>query len=134
MRSPVGWVLPAVAGVATVVAIAASADPAVAVVAGAVAVAAASLLIVEAWSQRADPERPVPAPPRSELDRLRSAFHSGRIGREDVAIVLNRLERRFRDPNVGLPTPAELAELAELSPAAFRRYVRDRLDRLEAGP
>ena len=134
MNSPVGWVLPAVAGVATVVAVVASPDPTVAVLAGAIAVAAAAMMVAQAWSERADPERPVPQVPRSESDRFRTALHSGRIGREDIAIVLNRLERRFRDPGLGLPMTAELAEIAELSPAQFRSYVRDRLDRLEAEP
>jgi hypothetical protein len=134
MNSPVGWVLPLVAAVATVAAVVAGSNLAVALPAAALAVLAAALLFARSWSQRARGPQPAPPDPRTDTDRLRLAFRSGRIGREEVVLALNRLERSFLDADVAPPPVDELTRLAELPPDEFRNYVRRQLDRLEARP
>ncbi len=131
MKSPVGWVLPAIAAVAATFAVVANKNLPVAVAAAAIAVLAASLLFAQAWSARVPPAPELPMSLASDADRLRLAFRSGRIGREEIAITLNRLERSFRDPELSAPSSAELARVAELTPEEFLRYVAAGLDRLE---
>jgi hypothetical protein len=134
MKSPVGWVLPLVAAVATVLAVVAGSNLAVALPAAAIAVLAAGLLFARTWSLRARGPDPAPPDPRTDADRLRTAFRSGRIGREELVLALNRLERSLLRPDLAPPPVAELARLAALPPDQFRKYVRGQLDRLEAGP
>jgi hypothetical protein len=134
MSSPVGWVLPLVAAGATVLAVLAGGNFALALPAAGLAVLAAALLFVRTWSRRARaPESPAAAP-RTDTDRLRLAFHSGRIGREEVVVALNRLERELLDPDLSPPPVPELTRLAALPPEQFLAYVRRQLDRLEARP
>ncbi len=131
MKSPVGWVLPAIAAAAAALAVVANKNLPVAVASAAIAVLAASLLFAQAWSARAPPPPELPAALASDADRLRLAFRSGRIGREEIAITLNRLERSFRDPGLAALSPAELVRVANLTPEEFVRYVGAGLDRLE---
>jgi hypothetical protein len=134
MNSPLPWLLPLVAVAATVLAVVAGANLSVALPAAAIAVLAAALLFARSWSHRARPADP-PAPrTRTDTDRLRLAFHSGRLGREEVAIALNRLERSFLDPDLAPPPLDELTRVAALPPDQFLAYVRGKLDRLEARP
>lgn len=134
MSSALDGVLVAIAAVGTGIALFLRADLAAAATAAGVAVISASFLFAHTWSERADP-RPRRLPPAwTDTDRFRSALRAGQIGRHDVVVTLHRLERRFRDPNVPMPTSEELAEVAALSPSEFRRYLRERLDRLEGAP
>jgi hypothetical protein len=132
MISPASWLLPLVAIAATVLAVVAGANLAVALPAAAIAVLAAALLFARSWSRRARTPDPPPPPARTEADRLRLAFQSGRLGREEVAIALNRLERSFLDPNLAPPSVDELSRVAALPPERFLAYVGRKLDRLEA--
>jgi hypothetical protein len=134
MNVPTGWVLPAVAAAATAVALLAGHNVTVAVPAAGIAVLAASLLFARAWSARAEGSPAAPQRGHTDTDRLRLSFRSGRIGREEIVVELNRLERAFRDPDLPTPTVAELRQLSRLPTEQFLRYVRDRLDRLEAAP
>ncbi len=134
MRSAATWALPLVAAVATALAVLAGGNLALALPAAALAVLAAALLFARGWSKRARRPDPLPARPRTDTDRLRLAFHSGRIGREEVVIALNRLERSFLDPGVPPPAVDELTRVAALPPDQFRAYVRAQLDRLESRP
>jgi hypothetical protein len=134
MNPFVNWGLPVVAGVATVLAVLAGSNLAIALPAAVVAVLAAALLFARRWSDRARPPEPSAPPPRTDADRLRLAFRSGRIGREEVVITLNRLERSFLDPELAPPPVDELSRLAALPPEEFLTYVRRTVDRLEARP
>jgi len=134
MNSPVGWVLPLIAVAATVLAVLAGGDLSIALPSAAIAVLAAALLFARGWSGRARAPDPSPPAPRTDADRLRLAFRSGRIGREEVVVALNRLERSFLDPNLAPPPVDELSRLASLPPEQFLSYVRRTLDRLEARP
>jgi hypothetical protein len=134
MNSLVSWLLPVVAVAATIVAVVAGGNLSLALPSAAIAILAAALLFARSWSRRARAPEPSPPPARSDTDRLRLAFHSGRLGREEVAIALNRLERSFLDPNAAPPPLDELSRVAALPPDQFRSYVRGKLDRLEARP
>lgn len=135
MRLPFGWLLVALAAVATALALWAGSNLALAVPAGVVAVAAAAFLFGEAWlrhgTRRAVPATPLPA--ADSASALRTNFRSGPLGREAIVVLLDRLEREGLHPELPARRPAEFARFARLSPAEFRRYVRDRLDELEAG-
>ncbi len=133
MNSPVGWTLPIVAVVATVVAVVSGDHLSYALPAAAIAVLAAALLFVRTWSARARRPEP-PPPPRTDVDRMRLAFHSGRLGREELVLTLNRLERSFLDRDLPPPSVDELARITALPPEQFLGYLRSRVDRLEARP
>jgi hypothetical protein len=134
MNSPVGWALALVAAGATALAVVAGGNLGVALPFAAVAVVAAALLFARTWSQRARPTDPTPVAPRTDTDRLRFAFRSGRIGREEIVLALNRVERSLVDPDLPPPSLDELTRLAELPPERFLQYVDWKLSRLEARP
>jgi hypothetical protein len=129
----VRWYLLAIAFVATAVAVWADTNLAVAVPAAGVALIAAALLFLDAWAAGGRPilRASVRRPPALH-DSLRVAFRSGRMGRETVVDLLDRLERAGPNPELPARRPEELASLARLSPAEFRDYLRQRLDELEA--
>jgi hypothetical protein len=133
MRAPIGWALPALAGAAVAVALLAGRNLVVAIPAAALAVVIASLAFASAWSERAEAPADAPVAARTDTDRLRLAFRSGRIGREEIVVTLHRLERTFRDAGLPPPTVAEMGRVAALPPDEFLQFVRERLDRLEAG-
>jgi hypothetical protein len=132
MRPRIGWFLPTIAGIATAVALLAGKNLSVAVPAAAVAVAAAALLILSAWTERARASAPPPTVPPGDADRIRRAFRSGRIGREELVATLHRLELRFIDPGLPPLSVKQLERIVEMSPDEFLRYVRNRIARLEA--
>ena len=132
MRFPFGALLPALAVVATAVAVWANRNEAIAVPAGAFAVAAAGLLFAEAWTGRGPTDR-LPAPSREAPGGVvRHAFRSGRLGRTRIVETLERLERSGRRPDSPRRPREEVARLAGLPPSEFREYLRERLDELEA--
>ena len=131
MRFPFGWKLPLVAALAIGVAFWAGTNFVISVPAAAVAVGAAGLLIVEAWGV------PPPRPPVSRTVTVnpralaRDAFRAGRIGREMVVEMLDRLERSGSNPLLAATSTAEFDRIGHLSRGEFREYVRTRLDELE---
>lgn len=132
MNAPIGWWWPAVAIIATGVAFAAGPVYALAVPAATVAVVAAALTILEVILR----QRGEVGGREYRISRavgVRGAFVGGVAGREDVVLTLDLLERRITRPDLPARTPREIAEIARLSPAEFRRYVAKRLDDLE-GP
>jgi hypothetical protein len=132
MSAPFGWGLAGIAAAAAAVAVIAGTNLPVAVPAAALAVLAASLLFVRAWTERAEAARELGRPTGTDTDRMRLAFRTGRLGREEIVVTLNRLERSFRDGGLPPPTVEELTRVAALPADAFLRYVREHLDRLEA--
>jgi hypothetical protein len=131
MSSPVGWVLPAIAGVATGVAVLAGTNLAIALPAAAVAVISAALLFAELGADRAGAGPASEARSGTDIDRLRLAFQSGRIGREEIVLALVRLERRSVDPGLRMPSAEELRRIVDLPRDGFLGYVRSTVDRLE---
>ncbi len=133
MNRPLATIAGAVAVVATGVAVWAGTNFALAVPAATAAVAAAAFLFVESAPSVARRARP-PGAPRSsgEVDRLRTAFRTGRVGRELIVSLLDNYERTGPNPAFAGRRPEEQARLVRLSGAEFREYVRGRIDELEA--
>lgn len=135
MNSPVGWWVPGVAVVATILAIAAGRNLAVAIPAASVAVAAAAIVLASAPFGRGPLRASAPpAPVRSEPDRLRFAFRSGELGRADLVALLDRLEREGPRPDLPTRSVAELEEIVRLPAREFDGYVLQRVEELEAAP
>jgi hypothetical protein len=133
MNFPFGWFLPAVAIVATGVAVWAGDNFSLAIPAAVAALLAAGLLFVDAvlgpgWVARR-PEGPFLA---GEAGPLRTAFRSGRLGREAIADLLDRLERAGPNPDLPGRRTEETNRLVRLPSGEFRNYVRQRLDDLES--
>jgi hypothetical protein len=132
VRFPFGALLPAIAIVATGVAIWAGRNAAIAVPAGAFAVAAAGLLFAEAWTGRTRPGGSVIGDREEGGGAIRKAFRSGRLGRKRIVETVERLERAVPHPETARRTREEVDRLVALSPAEFREYLRAQLDELEA--
>ena len=132
MKFPFGALLPAIAVVATAVAIWAGRNVAIAVPAGAFAVAAAGLLFVEAWTGRVRSGRSVIGEREEGGGAVRKAFRSGRLGRTRIVETVERLERAVPRPETPRRPREEVDRLVALSPTQFREYLRERLDDLEA--
>jgi hypothetical protein len=132
MNFPFSWKLPVVAALATGVAVWAGRNVLVAIPAAAVAVGASLLLLVEVWGIP-PPTRPASGTfsqnPRASV---RDLFRAGRIGREGIVEMLDRLERAGPNPLLPGRTPEELERIARLPRPEFREYVRTRLAELEA--
>ncbi|MGA8542652.1 MAG: hypothetical protein WB947_03815 [Thermoplasmata archaeon] len=133
MKSPVGWFLPAVAIVATGIAIWAGPNLAIALPAAGLAVLAPGLLFAGSWLDAEERRgRRAATGFRPEVFRLRSAIRSGPLGREELVTTLDRIERSGPTPNLRPRTVDEMHALIRVSPSEFRAYLRGRLDDLEA--
>ncbi|MGI0071349.1 MAG: hypothetical protein ACRECT_04690 [Thermoplasmata archaeon] len=134
MRSPLGWFLPAVALLAAGVAVWAGPNFALAIPAAATATLAAALLFLDAWFDRPGrvPARLSAMPPR-ETSRLRAALTSGTLGREELVLTLDTVERKGLTPDLPVRTVSELEAIVGLPAKEFRDYLRERVERLEAG-
>jgi len=133
MNRSLGWFLLAVAVVAMGIAVWADNNFRIAIPASVVAVIAAGLLFIDAFVGRETLPRPVEERPAvREAGPLRTAFRSGRLGRETIADLLDRLERA--GPNPGLPgrLGEETKRILRMPADEFRNYVRQRLDDLES--
>lgn len=120
-----------VASALTAVAVASVSTDAIAIPAAAGAVLVAALAVGEAASRTAGPS---PAAPRARpvpQSGIRDWLGAGEMGREDLLLLLDRLERKTSNPNLPARTPQEVTALARLTPPEFRRYLARRLDALE---
>lgn len=132
MRLPFGWALPAVAVVATGVAVAADANRSIALPAATVAVGAAGLalwLAIRQWGVRATPvtlETPV-------IETTADWFDEGMMGQESIVLMLDRIERQLLRPDLPSRPTAEIDRLRLLPPDQFLDYVEQRLAALEGG-
>ncbi|HYB63455.1 MAG TPA: hypothetical protein VEE86_03415 [Thermoplasmata archaeon] len=134
MNLPPRWfALLGLAGALAGVALWAGSNLPIALPAATVAVLVGSTLLVSGWAQRArSPRGPVSSkeePPVSGT--VRSAFRSNRMSREEVVLLLDRIERS--GPNPSLPNRAteELRQIGALPRPEFARYVEQRLVELE---
>lgn len=129
----VGWYLVAIAAVAGGIAIWAGPNFAIAVPAGVIAVIAAGLLLVVGGVPgiTGGSIRVVASASSVDAGSLRPLFRRGGLGREAILEEVDRIERA--GPNPWLPSrrPEETARIREMPEEEFRRYVRERLDRLE---
>jgi hypothetical protein len=132
MRSAVGWVLPAIAVVATAVAVAAGPNDSLALGAAAVAILAAGLVFVGGISDQTGVPSALPSlRPSPETDRLRAAIRSGPLGREYVLDTLDRVERAGPNPDLPFRTVPVTDALVALPYDQFLRYLRGRVEALE---
>lgn len=131
MTAPFAWWWPTLAAAFTVVAVVTYRNYAVAVPAAALAVLAAAVAVADAVrrtsTSRPAPPRARPIPPSGVRDWLLA----GELGREDIVLLLDRLERRLVHPDLPAQTPQQIATIAATRPADFRRYVAARLAELE---
>ena len=131
MTAPFAWWLAAIAGGFAALAIDASATYSVAVPAAVAAVVVATLAVGDAVRRvRRAPAVPTLARP-VPYSAVRERLAAGSLGREELLLFLDRLERRSGNPALPSRTPAEIAAIVRLPPAAFRRYVSDRLAPIE---
>jgi len=128
---PFGWRIPVVIAVAAGIAIWAGRNLEVALPAAVVAVGASVLLLLEVWGvppANRPTSRLVGDNPRASV---RDLFRAGRIGREEIVEMLDRLERSGPDPFLPGKTPEELERIVRLPRSEFRQYVRDRIGSIE---
>lgn len=135
MKAPIGWWWPLLAILATGVAFAVGPQYTIAVPAATVAVVAAALTIVEAIARQRGlalnpPEAGAEAPSGTGI---RAAFAGGKGGREDLLQTLDLLERKFGHPGLPMRSGVEVERITSRPAEEFRRYVAERLDKLE-GP
>jgi hypothetical protein len=132
VKLPVGWPLLALAIGASLVAVYADRNVTAALLFGALALLAVALLFLRPFERVARrPSGPTqeahPAIPASLLD----SFGAGPNGRAEIVLVLDRIERAGGRPELPTTPPAEMGRLRMLSRAEFRRYVEERLTRIE---
>lgn len=121
------------AAAAAGIAVWAGANLALGVPAAVTAVGLASLLLVESIPRSLGRGETGPAVrPTGEADRIRTAFGTGRVGRERIVSLLDAYERSGPNPAYAGHRPEEVARLVALPGHEFRAYVRSRLDDLEA--
>jgi hypothetical protein len=133
MRLPSGWFLVVVAAIAVAIAIWAGPNLTIAIPAAAFATLAGGLLFVGAWLELEEgARRRTPSRWEPDVFRLRSAMRSGPLGREEIVTTLDRVERMGPTPDLPARSPQQMELIVRLPPAEFRKYLRGRLDDLEA--
>lgn len=132
MRSPIGWAAPVLAGVFSLVAVAAGDALWLALPAAAIAIGLGGSALASVVSSDDGPETPgVESPAPLALGGAREMFHSGSLGREDLVLALDRLERRRSRPDLPSRTATEMARFVRAPEAEFRRYLAGRVEALE---
>jgi hypothetical protein len=132
MRAPFGWGAPAVAIAAAAVAIWAGNHLEVSVPATVVAVVASGFLLADAGARTSARHRRADARSApSASENLRSAFRSGRYGRQKVLEELDRVERRLRPPGPPARSLEQSERIVGSSAEEFRAYVAARLSAME---
>jgi len=125
------WACVGLAIVAACVGIGAGLDYGIAVPAALVAVGAGGLAIWD--TSQKDGRRPSASPSSFEAPTVgvRAWFTGGSLGREEIVLLLDRLDREGPRPALPVRPPEELRRVVELPVREFRLYVRARLERLE---
>jgi len=116
----------------TGIAIAAGPNLALAVPAGAAAVVLAMFLgLYSSASLRSLERRPHRAPEIRPSFRIHRGLVGDPIHREEVLLLLDRVERAGPNPRLPSRTRSELVRIMSMETPEFRRYVATRLDQLE---
>ncbi len=135
MRLPRGW-WTLLLGAAALVGLAIWAGPNVglAIPAATAALVVGGFLLVLAYERKArSPIAPVESEPGiSPGVNVREAFASGPMGREDIVLLLDKIERAGPNPTLPVRDADAVAQLTALPANEFRRYVAARLTTLEA--
>lgn len=125
------WALAVGAAVFTLLAVVAGGNGGLAVAAAAAAVLVAALAIGGAAVRTARRPRPRFAARSFRPSGVRDWLVAGEMGREDLVLLLDRLERKTLNPGLPARTPREIGAIVKLRPAEFRGYLDRRLDQLE---
>jgi hypothetical protein len=132
VNAPFSWVWAAVAVALTAAAVLAGSHYALAVPLAAAAVGGAVIAILDAIRRQpaagASPSTSASRP----TTRVRGWLDAGRMGREDLILLVDRLERKAVNPMLPIRPQRELATLLRLPPEEFRRYLSQRLTVIEA--
>jgi len=122
----------ALIAIAIALAVAVGPNLALAVPAGAAAVMlAAALGLYGALASRGEDRRPVRVPDSRPSLRALQAFAGDRIHREELVLLLDHVERAGPNPRLPSRPRGELAAIASMNAAGFRRYIATRVEQLE---
>jgi hypothetical protein len=132
VRAPFSWWWAAAAIALTVASIATGAQEAVALPLAAAAAACAVVALLETIHRQPSGTPSAAVAGAREPSRVRGWLDAGRLGREELVLLVDRLERKALTPTLPIRSPTELAKLVRLPPAEFRRYLENRLARIEA--
>lgn len=131
MSARFGWWWVVLAGALTVGALVTSDEYSFAVPLAAAAVLAAGLAVADTARRLSGPRpagrRVSPVPTSGVRDWIRA----GELGREDLLLLLDRLERKAVRPDLPARTPEEIGELVMLRPEKFSEYIEQRVASLE---
>ncbi|MGP8077609.1 MAG: hypothetical protein ACLQD8_01985 [Thermoplasmata archaeon] len=131
MSLPFGWIWPTLAGIATAIAIVGRDDPVLAISGATFAVVTASLALAGVVRRPAADPLGTPELGPVSPGRVREAFRSQTLGREDLVLLLDRIERAGRAPNLPLRSSAELKDIIHAPDETFRRYLTARVEAIE---
>lgn len=132
MNAPFSWWWAALALALTLGAVLTGRQYVVAVPLAAGAVAVAVVAVLEAIQRQPSRRPAVPVVYAPPATRARAWLGAGRLGREELILLMDRMERRAVNPTLPIRSPAEMVALVHLSPAEFRQYLAARLARIEA--
>jgi hypothetical protein len=126
------WTCVGIAAVAAIVGISAGSNLGLAVPAALLAILAGGFA---AWDTSRGPAvratRPLVEPWEAPAVGVRAWFSEGSMGREEIVLLLDRLDREGPHPRLPVRPPVELRRLVDVPMRDFRAYVRTRLDQLE---
>jgi hypothetical protein len=131
VRAPFSWWLVLVAVGFAALALDASGTYGIAVPAAFLAVVVAGLAVADAARRVHRPRPPARRPHPAPASAIRAWLTAGAVGREELVLFLDRLDRRAWRPLLATRSPQEVAAVASLPPEAFRRYLEERLAPLE---
>ncbi|HTP54586.1 MAG TPA: hypothetical protein VML94_06495 [Thermoplasmata archaeon] len=131
MNAPFGILFPLLAVLGAVVAIVAGADYAVALPFAVGSVALAAIALGEAVRRSEVLRRPGASRTLDRTAGVRAWFHRGTLGREEILMLVDRLDRGADRPDLPIRLSDEVARLVRLPEEQFRAYVNARLDSIE---
>jgi hypothetical protein len=131
MKAPFGALFPAVAIALAIAAVASEANYGISFPAAVGAVIAASFALWDAARRSARPDVPPARRPEPELVGVRAWIGHGVVGRTEILLLVDRIDRGTDHPDLPIRSDAEVDRLVRLSPEQFRAYVNARLDAIE---
>lgn len=132
MKVPIGWGWPTLAGVAVAIALLAGSSRSLSIGAATVAVVAAAFSVIGALGLDLAEEPSEGELPPEGPGGIRGAFVGGELGRIDIVLAMDLLERKLSRPGLRARRPGEVEALVRVPPAEFRRYLAERITELEA--
>jgi hypothetical protein len=131
MNAPFGLLFPVLAVLGAIVAIVAGADYAIALPFAVGAVAVAAFALADSVRRSGGARRPTAGRILDRTAGVRAWFHRGSLGREEILLLVDRLDRGADRPDLPIRPSHETDRLVRLSEEEFRAYVNARLDAIE---